>query len=136
MLGIATGKTGRPFVVVVAIALLAAAALALAPAMAHAQATTATGYVRCESNGKVCETVVTRNAGGRYVEEILVSTNYPSDNARIFRILFDGDPRWTIELFPPHNNQAAVAPEYNVDPGRCIQGGIEDFGRTPCWYAP
>lgn len=136
MVGLTTLGKGRALIAVLAIAIVTAAALSLTPAIAHAQTRAETGYVECEANGKVCEQVVTRNAGGDYVEYVTIYTNISSPRNRTFRLLINGKVVSQQGLASPRNKEFAFNVLANVQPATCIQGGIVDFGRSVCWWAP
>ncbi|MBO0708486.1 MAG: hypothetical protein J2P43_10355 [Candidatus Dormibacteraeota bacterium] len=124
-------------VLAVAVALTAFVFLSVAPETASAQTVTrhANYWSTCTASRNACMVVENSYRGSDHVIAVSVWTVNTSRQCYTFRVLFDGYARYANY----NCNLSAYFPiGYNVNPGRCIQGGVEGLtdARTGCWWAP
>src|ERR1700683_4576010 len=75
----------------------------------------------CSASGNACELIYNQAQGSDFVIMVQVYDNQDQSLESTYRVLFDGSVRYTAT----GPGIAVFNLNYNVDPKRCIQGGIE-----------
>jgi ABC-type glycerol-3-phosphate transport system substrate-binding protein len=104
------------------------------PAAALADTSQEHYTVECTASYNACEEVVNAYAGSNYVYRVYVWDPNSDTTPHTYRLLFNQVPRYSWY----GDGGTVFYLNYYVDPGKCIQGGVEGVpdGRTPCWFAP
>lgn len=124
-------------VLTVALTIAALTLLSVAPETVSAQSSSRLAHYwsTCTASNNACMVVENSFQGSDYVIAISVWTNNTSQQCYTFRVLFDGSPRYSNYNC---NLSRYFSIGYSVNPGRCVQGGVEGLpdARTGCWIAP